>query len=674
MKKIIVLLMVFQMGVFVFAGGESEGAATATHGKYLAGQGIIVPPDDVYINGYIAQIDYNYALPEKDEFEVYLYHGNRQLSNQGQDEILHIGIKAAKTRFSDLPPLNLAFVIDTSGSMGGNDKLGWVKESFEIFINKVRDIDFVSLISFNSESQVVFSSTRIDSQEKRDQLLKAVMRMIPGGGTNLTAGLQDGYAQVFANYREEYNNRVLFLTDGVGDNTGILNMAENYLGMGINVSTIGVGSNFDVNLMVELAKRGGGSSRFISDRDEMKKTFGDELDRMIVPAARDLKMRLEVPEWITIMDTWGYRNEKSDHNVTYNLPTLHNGDYETILTEIRINPVNMTGTHTIGNFYVEYETLDGQKLEKGPYKIEAELVKTNSPVYGASDYTVLQSSTMLYIARSMIEIGEIYYQNQEKLGMVNDLRYQYWNKLTEEELKAIEDEQTSFNQINSDQITKLEKEIKNSFKAAMDRTLETRKVVLNNKSRIDNIGFEDELTILDNYIKILGGELELNEERINSLTDNIEIPSPVPERNVNEHLENLFQEINLSLQLEMVSTIMLAPFLQQNNKTSVFTGLVNEWAVNVLSKNSKLALLDRKSLEQILTEQKLSLSGLIDTGKAIEVGRLLSAQYLITGTVIPMTNTAVVFARVINIESSEVETVSQVIVPMSDDLLAMLKL
>ena len=673
MKKISVLLLFFQIGVFVFAGGESEGAATATHGKYLAGQGIIVPPGDVHINGYIAQIDYNYRLPEKDEFEVYLYHGNRQLSNQGQDEILHIGIKAAKTQFADLPPLNLAFVIDTSGSMGGNDKLGWVKESFEIFINKVRDIDFVSLISFSSESQVVFSSTRMNSREKRDQLLQAVKKMTTGGGTNLTAGLQDGYAQVFANYREEYNNRVLFLTDGVGDNTGILEMAGNYLGMGINVSTIGVGSNFDVNLMVELAKRGGGSSRFISDRDEMNKTFGDELDRMIVPAARELKMRLEVPEWITIADTWGYRNEKGDHLVTYNLPTLHNGDYETILTEIRINPTNLLGMHTIADFYVEYKTLDGHKLDKGPYNIKAELVNTDSPVYGASDYTVLQSSTMLYIARSMIEIGEIYYQNKEKLEQVNNLKYQYWNKLTEEELTAIEDEQASFEQISSDQIKSLEQEIKDSFQSALDRTLEARKVVLNNRTRIDNIGFEDELTILDNYIKILGNELELNKERLTSLTDDIEIASPVPERTVNEHLENLFREINLSLHLEKVSTIMLAPFLQQSNETSAFIGLLNEWAVSALSTNSELTLLDRSNLEQILAEQKLSLSGLVDTEKAIEVGRLLSAQYIITGTVIPMTNTAVVFARVINIESSEVETVSQVILPMSDDLQVMLQ-
>lgn len=152
MRKLTVLLLLIRICISVFAGGQAEGSATATHGKYLAGQGIIVPPDDIRINGYIAQIDYDYPLPNEDEFEVYLYHENRQLSNKGQDEILHIGIKAAKTSFIDLPPLNLAFVIDTSGSMSGDDKLEWVKESFEIFINKVRDIDFVSLVSFSNES------------------------------------------------------------------------------------------------------------------------------------------------------------------------------------------------------------------------------------------------------------------------------------------------------------------------------------------------------------------------------------------------------------------------------------------------------------------------------------------------------------------------------------------
>ncbi len=101
----------------------------------------------------------------------------------------------------------------------------------------------------------------------------------PGGGTNLVAGLELGYQKVPANFRSEYSNRVLFLTDGRGESTVILEMAMNYKNMGINVSTIGVGTDFDLNLMVDLSKKGGGSSRFISAREEMEETLGSELDR-----------------------------------------------------------------------------------------------------------------------------------------------------------------------------------------------------------------------------------------------------------------------------------------------------------------------------------------------------------------------------------------------------------
>ncbi|GAH65518.1 unnamed protein product [marine sediment metagenome] len=93
----------------------------------------------------------------------------------------------------------------------------------------------------------------------RLEFKRAVSSIQPGGGTNLIAGLEPGYQQVLANFRTEYTNRVLFLTDGVGESQGILDMAETYKEMGINVSTIGVGTDFDLELMVEISKRGGGS-------------------------------------------------------------------------------------------------------------------------------------------------------------------------------------------------------------------------------------------------------------------------------------------------------------------------------------------------------------------------------------------------------------------------------
>jgi Ca-activated chloride channel family protein len=127
----------------IYANGGSEAAASTTgHGKYLAGQGIIIPPQQVYVDSYIASVDYRYPIPEE-SIGLTLYSGHRQISNKGQEEIIQVGIQGGKVEFDELPPMNIAFVIDKSGSMGSQDKMDWVKESFYIFIESVRESDFV---------------------------------------------------------------------------------------------------------------------------------------------------------------------------------------------------------------------------------------------------------------------------------------------------------------------------------------------------------------------------------------------------------------------------------------------------------------------------------------------------------------------------------------------------
>ena len=129
---------------------------------------------------YIATDKYNYPYPEE-EIGVYLYTGHRQISKSGQEEVLQIGIQAKRTPFEKLPTMNLAFVVDNSSSMYSENKMDWVKESFDIFISKVRNQDFVSLIFHRDHTVRIYSSIQMDSNVEREYLSKAIHSVKSGG-------------------------------------------------------------------------------------------------------------------------------------------------------------------------------------------------------------------------------------------------------------------------------------------------------------------------------------------------------------------------------------------------------------------------------------------------------------------------------------------------------------
>ncbi|MBN2445050.1 MAG: VWA domain-containing protein, partial [Spirochaetales bacterium] len=287
-----------------FGAGESEGSSS-DRSEYLAGKGIIVPPKDILPESFIAQIDYNYPDPHPLPVGLTVRTGNRQIGSDSKKELIHIGLKAYKVSFDQLPPLNLVYVIDISGSMYDANKIDWVKEALEIFLSKVREKDYVALVVFNENARVIFESAKMDKEQKRTEFKNAVKALSTSGGSNILAGMTLGYKQVQINFDTGYSNRVILMTDGLAERKDIMEMADTYKKRGINCSTVGMGVSFNSELMVELAKAGGGSSRFIPNRREMTKIFSHELDRMVVSAARDLTIDLRLRNGATLLNTWG---------------------------------------------------------------------------------------------------------------------------------------------------------------------------------------------------------------------------------------------------------------------------------------------------------------------------------------------------------------------------------
>jgi Ca-activated chloride channel homolog len=769
----------------IWAGGAEESAGSASRGRYLAGEGVIIPPDEVHINSYIAQVDYLYPDPVAD-VGVSFYSGQQQLSSKGQEGVLHIGLQGKKRKYADLPPMNLSFVIDKSGSMNDADKMEWVKDAFDIFIERVRDIDFVSLVVFNDEAKVIFPSTQMKNEDRRIRFQEAVEAIEPGGGSNLEAGLELGYQQVLANFRSDYTNRVLFLSDGtemssrlagsgaktgdvrvslmwnnrndldlhvvdpareeifysnrrsrsggeldvdmnaggtssltpveniywpkggapqgiykvivhnfalkgkqirntefkievlnrgeISEYTGVVTgsgkgreaevctfnfgsqkarekelntleqLAESYRELGITISTIGVGFGFDLELMTNLSKSGGGSSRFIADREEMKKIFGTDLDRMIVSAAKDLDMELKFLKDVEILGTWGYNNQINGQVINYSQDTLHNRDYETILVHYRLNPQTQLGQQNIAKFSLTYTGLDGTKKEFEPLYIDAEVVDTYSPVSGFSNGMVLKSGTVLHFAQSLVEIGELYYSCQEDLDGIN------------------------YGSVSEEKIVEVEALVGEKLKKTLEITIESKKELVNARIRLGNEGFDDEIEILDNYIDILGRELELEQQYVAGYKQDIEQTPPTPERSLNEHLGNLFKEMILDLKLKGSGVVAVSGFALDGNPSAGLLTLLDEMALSEISKIDSFMLVERQQINVVLKEQKMSLSGLMDTSQAIQIGMLLSANYIVTGTVIEMNSTIIIFGRIINVGTGEVESVAQIIVPKDEDV------
>ncbi|MDR0569071.1 MAG: VWA domain-containing protein [Spirochaetaceae bacterium] len=134
-------------------------------------------------------------------------------SLSAQERILRAGFAEKETPLPETPPLNIVLAVDTSGSMGRDNKLTWVKEAVAGFGAKLRPADSLELISFNTAAEVRFAMTGLDGPEKRRRFLDALSGLTPSGGTRLDAAFSAGYAEAAAHYQEDRLNLVILFTD-----------------------------------------------------------------------------------------------------------------------------------------------------------------------------------------------------------------------------------------------------------------------------------------------------------------------------------------------------------------------------------------------------------------------------------------------------------------------------
>ena len=205
----------------------------------------------------------------------------------------------------DRPPLNLAIVVDTSGSMQG-EPIDYLKEGLFRMLDDLQPEDRISLIGFSGSADTKVEFIAGDDAE----LNLAIGTLSANGPTNIYDGLRTGYELVEAHADPERQNRVILLSDGeatagITANDKIVAMSAAYNEEGYSLTTIGVGTEFDPELMRELSESGAGAFYYLEDPQAVQEVFEQEVQTFLIPLAKDVVIDFTVDPGYTLREIYG---------------------------------------------------------------------------------------------------------------------------------------------------------------------------------------------------------------------------------------------------------------------------------------------------------------------------------------------------------------------------------
>lgn len=229
-------------------------------------------------------------------------------------QLVHIGLQGKRIDAKNLPPSNLTFLIDVSGSMNDENKLPLLKESMKLLVKELREDDRVSIVVYAGAAGLVLPPTNGESKRR---IIDAFERLQAGGSTAGGAGIELAYKVAQENFVKNGNNRVILCTDGdfnvgASSEAELVRLIEDKRQSGIYLTVLGYGmGNYKDSKMEQLADKGNGNYAYIDNLQEAKKTLVSEFGGTLFTIAKDVKIQVEFnPAKVKSYRLIGYENRK----------------------------------------------------------------------------------------------------------------------------------------------------------------------------------------------------------------------------------------------------------------------------------------------------------------------------------------------------------------------------
>ncbi|MEV6175548.1 von Willebrand factor type A domain-containing protein [Streptomyces sp. NPDC051954] len=288
---------------------------TASYGyaRRSLAEGRLPDPSTVRPEEFVNSFRQDYDRPDGDGFSVTVDGARTTMDDWS---LVRVGLATRTAEEADeRRPAALTFVIDISGSMAEPGRLDLAKDSLGVMTDQLRDDDSVAIVTFSDEAEKVLPMTRLDGN--RDEVHDAIDGLEPTESTNLGAGIETGYETAEEGLREGATNRVVLISDALA-NTGdtdadtiLERISSERREHGITLFGVGVGSDYGDALMEQLADKGDGHTVYVSDQEDARKVFVQQLPQHVDLTARDAKAQVAFdPETVAEHRLIGYDNRQ----------------------------------------------------------------------------------------------------------------------------------------------------------------------------------------------------------------------------------------------------------------------------------------------------------------------------------------------------------------------------
>jgi len=318
------------------------------------------------------------------------------------------------------PRLNLALVIDRSGSMESKGKLEYARRASHILVDSMKPSDQIAVVEYDDQITLLWPSSPVESPEIIKRLIDT---LIPRGRTDLTGGMMKGVEEVLGNLDKEYLNRVLLLSDGlanegVTDPSEIRRLVREARRRGVHISTMGLGADYDEDLMQAIAQNAGGNYYFIETPTQMSRIFEQEMSILFATVAKEVVIRFLAGESVKKVDVFGFPFEVSGNEVDVEQEDFYSGETRSLLLRLELEP-QKEGNVDLGEFIMTYMDAADKKRKEIRKALTVAATTDPSEVAKEENTKVVIEATLIEADKKHQDSVHLYEEGKKLEAMKN---------------------------------------------------------------------------------------------------------------------------------------------------------------------------------------------------------------------------------------------------------------